>query len=496
MDEERRILEGVELARFGPFDEVPSGLEGGPRTLYRGASALVWIASAARIAAERAGRAIAADHPAAPLVLAETERAIAFAPTGAVVSDPIAFARSWPRAEIREIEGVRREILRALDPSVNAARALGKIARRKYVDRWLDARVALHTRVGISFGGVPPSWLRVQADRAVCMRCDRIRRDGWMAIDLAGLALDPGIDLGDLRAAHEGDAEAFELALVLVRLREHAITSDPALAEEIAAQIAEPREAARVRVWIDAPSFVDSAVWNPPGELVAASRARWLLRELDGLSVGGGEIHVRTEPKIRAGRSAPLREDRRARRARLFSRFHEGVEVDDEGLVSATPEALARAMAKGARGVVLDATCGIGSLAIAFAREAAVERVIAVDRDRQRLEMAAHNASIYGVRERIELVCADAIAAIERTPADLLVLDPPWGGRDYDRRRVSIGDLDFDLARAIAIFPGSILIKLPRSFDVATLPAGFSFEAAIDERGILKFIVARRPARG
>lgn len=37
-----------------------------------------------------------------------------------------------------------------------------------------------------------------------------------------------------------------------------------------------------------------------------------------------------------------------------------------------------------------------------------------------------------------------------------------------------------------------IVLKLPRSFDVATLPPGFAIEPLIDARGVLKMLVARR----
>src|SRR5688572_12585852 len=98
MHEERRILEEVELARFGPFEEVPSDLPGGPRTFFHGKTGIVWVASDARIAAESAGHAIVAEHPARPSVLARTARAIVFAPFGSSAFDPIARVASWPRS--------------------------------------------------------------------------------------------------------------------------------------------------------------------------------------------------------------------------------------------------------------------------------------------------------------------------------------------------------------------------------------------------------------
>jgi trimethylguanosine synthase len=514
----------VALPAYGPWALITSDLPAGaPRAIARGQGAMAWAASRGRVEAERRGWASIGEHPARPVVITErsegtvarhllsvgmpsrtgatkvieaTEEILAFAPFGAVVADPIALVSSWP-GEVARMEGTRRELLASLDADVNVGRALGRLGmRRRVVDRWLDARVTCETERGASFGGVHPGWLRMQGDRAVCLRCDRARGDGWRAVDLAGLALDPAIDLDALRVAHgEGEArdQALELAAVSVWTREHVIARDAALAARVVAILEAPPEPDEVRVWIDAPPFVDASAWCAPGETISSSRARWLLANVDGLDVGGGVVRVRTEPPIRRPRRAPPREDRAARRRRLFSRWDEGVEADDEGLVGATPEALAERIASGARGVVIDGTCGIGSLAIAYARQPAVTKVIAFDVDAGRLRMARQNARIYGVEDRIEFVRADIEERAGAIDGDLLVLDPPWGGRAYDRERVAIEDLGLDLAKVLARFRGPVALKLPRSFDPATLPgSGWALEALIDERGLLKMLIARR----
>jgi trimethylguanosine synthase len=58
-----------------------------------------------------------------------------------------------------------------------------------------------------------------------------------------------------------------------------------------------------------------------------------------------------------------------AQRTRYFSRYDEGCLFDEEGWYSVTPEAIAVQIAERCRcDVVLDAFCGIGGNAIAFAR--------------------------------------------------------------------------------------------------------------------------------
>jgi trimethylguanosine synthase len=123
---------------------------------------------------------------------------------------------------------------------------------------------------------------------------------------------------------------------------------------------------------------------------------------------------------------------------------------------------------------VLDAFCGVGGNAIAFAQtcergashqtalfsnlsnlsciyfrtdslfstkcNAIAHQVIALDNSETRLKLARHNAHIYGVADRIEFVLADypsfvraqlALPQAARRPIDVVFLSPPWGGPGY-----------------------------------------------------------------
>lgn len=121
--------------------------------------------------------------------------------------------------------------------------------------------------------------------------------------------------------------------------------------------------------------------------------------------------------------------------------------------------------------VILDAFCGCGGNAIAFANQNAsdVDKVICVDIDRSKLKMAANNASVYGIdKDRMVFIEADAsfilqqcykngnlisfeqsnsemknvetdtfkgykIGGYDLLPQqlDAVFLSPPWGGPDY-----------------------------------------------------------------
>jgi len=104
-------------------------------------------------------------------------------------------------------------------------------------------------------------------------------------------------------------------------------------------------------------------------------------------------------------------------RRRLFSRFDQGIQLDQEGWFSVTPEPIALhvaartvdlvleqqrargcpAAAAAGRMTVLDAFGGCGGNALAFAQNPAVQQVICVDIDRTKLRCAANNAAIYQI---------------------------------------------------------------------------------------------------
>lgn len=143
-----------------------------------------------------------------------------------------------------------------------------------------------------------------------------------------------------------------------------------------------------------------------------------------------------------------------AQRRRLFKKFDEGIQLDAEGWYSVTPEVVADHVGsrfvdasvqlmkcnstKPQRGknkkqsksmVILDAFCGCGGNAIAFAKlpESTVSLIICIDVDRTKLRKAAHNASIYNIPpHRIVFVEANSVAVMERCYKDgMLVMDPP-----------------------------------------------------------------------
>ena len=238
----------------------------------------------------------------------------------------------------------------------------------------------------------------------------------------------------------------------------------------------------RVRVhgvpaWVNASRLLGAHGWRVDGDALTAELDRpvaaTLAARMRGLVLGGAAVTVEVTPRL--GRPAVRRartEDARARRHTTPGFVRRGTRTDAEGRISLTPEAIAVDLAERVGdGVVVDACCGVGGNAIAFARRGC--RVIAVERDRERLAMARHNAGVYGVLEGITFRHGDAFEVVPTLEADALFVDPPWAGLS----RHPCGRSDLPLLGLLELEQfGRRFAKVPPSFDVDTLP-GFTSEA-------------------
>ncbi|KAJ2063003.1 Trimethylguanosine synthase [Coemansia sp. S146] len=178
----------------------------------------------------------------------------------------------------------------------------------------------------------------------------------------------------------------------------------------------------------------------------------------NGIEAGGGDTFVTPQ-----GQEMPVALEKYWRqRYNFFWRFDEGIAIDEEGWYSVTPEAIAEDTAKRiaqlhnqqqqhnqqqlhsqrrpqkkkqqlvpdfGRICIVEAFCGVGGNAIKFAEWC--EHVIAIDIDPGRLEMARHNAEIYGVADRIEFILGDFYQLAPMLKADVVFMSPPWGGPEY-----------------------------------------------------------------
>ena len=143
------------------------------------------------------------------------------------------------------------------------------------------------------------------------------------------------------------------------------------------------------------------------------------------LDIGGVPIQLQTNPTITPAKDSVFFLPRKRQPQELFSRWNKGIQVDEQGRYSVTPERHALHIAKTVQAdVVLDAFCGCGGNTIAFARQPHIHKVISFELDRRRYQQAKQNISIYGVESKILL---RAGSVLEQPPlAPFVFVDPPW----------------------------------------------------------------------
>ncbi|MBI2346862.1 MAG: RsmD family RNA methyltransferase [Deltaproteobacteria bacterium] len=138
-------------------------------------------------------------------------------------------------------------------------------------------------------------------------------------------------------------------------------------------------------------------------------------------------------PQLRTSVACPFGESLQKyweKRYEYFSKFDEGIQIDAEGFYSVIPEQVGLHQAELIQGAtVLDGFAGVGGSAIAFAR--AGKRVTAVDINGERLKMAEHNATIYGVQNAITFLHGNFFKIAPTVKTDTVNLDPQWGGPTY-----------------------------------------------------------------
>ncbi len=247
--------------------------------------------------------------------------------------------------------------------------------------------------------------------------------------------------------------------------------------------------------WVDATKLLGPEFSPEDGAYTAAmdtEDAADVAARLRNIGLGGALLSVAFRPRlkrpaIRAGRTR----DARARRDTTPGFTQPGAQWDDEGRYSLTPESLALVMGKAAnKRDVTDLGCGVGGNTIGFARAGCT--VAAIERDPTRRRMALHNASVYGVRDRVSV----ATELDDDASGDLLFVDPPWG-TEWNRERTVVDDFPLLVASLERIQRADFIelwAKLPPSFDPASVPnasARAVFGTRPGDRHRIKFVWLR-----
>ncbi|KAJ9654016.1 putative diacylglycerol O-acyltransferase tgs1 [Neophaeococcomyces mojaviensis] len=178
----------------------------------------------------------------------------------------------------------------------------------------------------------------------------------------------------------------------------------------------------------------------------------------------------------------------------MFSLYDEGIWTTDDSWFEVTHESIARTIADHVaaarpsnKPIMLDCFAGVGGNAIAFALSGAFRRVYAIEKNEAALACARHNASIYGVLDKITFFhgdCFDILGLNGVKPgvtvdvlskvisqAGIIFASPPWGGPGY-KNAGDVFDLDLMpysleyMYSRFAQITKSIVLFLPRTSDL------------------------------
>ncbi|VVC35796.1 RNA cap guanine-N2 methyltransferase,S-adenosyl-L-methionine-dependent methyltransferase [Cinara cedri] len=116
-------------------------------------------------------------------------------------------------------------------------------------------------------------------------------------------------------------------------------------------------------------------------------------------------------------------------------RFDAGTLLDHESFYSVCPEVLEKHIADRCRfpnGVTVDPFCGTGGNINQLAKTC--RKVLAMDIDGTKLELARHIVGVYGCAKNIEFRKNDFFGGPSGQRANIVVTSPPWGGLEYLRQ--------------------------------------------------------------
>ena len=175
-------------------------------------------------------------------------------------------------------------------------------------------------------------------------------------------------------------------------------------------------------------------------------------------------------------------------RYQLFSKYDDGILMDEEAWYSVTPEEIAlnisdriswklNFLKREIR--VLDLFCCVGGDTIQQAVNGHL--VTSVDIDKAKLEMLKHNAAIYHVDQKIITVHCDVfdyVRNVEDGRYDCVIMSPPWGGPKKDRKKTTLeslfGGLHWLVVECVRKFR-NVVLYIPQDMDVDFVQAEVDF---------------------
>jgi hypothetical protein len=324
------------------------------------------------------------------------------------------------------IDGTVLQLLKQITPHVKLdVRALLKILRsenegtrtihRKTIERILQSKMSVVWHRGLVHGALIER--RIRKNGFCCWRHSKM--DGFRGQDVA-----PYVNIERL------DSYSIDIALHVLKWNwKFHPTKVPLILEKMNLLSQEKKDEVFLQVSAHpnlSKGELETILGCDVGKNISiylARRAIWRSRRV---MIAGRGIEIQTSIPLEPKKDPHFLQKMHRSETDLFSRFHDGIQLDDVGRYSLTPEKEALYIAsKVTCSIVVDAFGGCGGNVIAFAQQKNIKQVFCCEINAKRLSMAKQNVHIYGLNSKITFVNGDC--TLQKWSVDTMVfIDPPW----------------------------------------------------------------------
>jgi trimethylguanosine synthase len=170
----------------------------------------------------------------------------------------------------------------------------------------------------------------------------------------------------------------------------------------------------------------------------------------------------------------------------IFSKYDDGIQLDEESWYSVTHECIAKCIADKLKNyTVMDGFAGAGGNIIQFAMNG---QTIALEIDQSHINMLKNNAEIYGVNSNIKFIKGDFLVdAKSEGPLEVIFMSPPWGGPDYvkSKKYDLFATITPDITKIMQVcndVTKNVVLYLPRTAHPAQIVQLFKYMPNVERK--------------
>jgi len=120
--------------------------------------------------------------------------------------------------------------------------------------------------------------------------------------------------------------------------------------------------------------------------------------------------------------------------------------------------------------IITDATAGIGGNTISFSKK--FSKINSIEIDKNRYSYLRNNIDFFCLKN-VNLINCDYTKIMENIIQDVVFIDPPWGGRNYKKKKnltLHLSDISLEIiCQRLKKFTKMVVLKLPLNYDIEGL---------------------------